>query len=66
MGRSGSKKIDYAQDKGKRKRGPKSTGVKKDRFLFRKSMIRSPDELELGGHMPSFMELQDILTDEDK
>ena len=67
MARTNSKKADYAVNKSKRKRAARSPKHKKDgRFQFREAMTRSLEELELGGYLPSFKELQELFMDEKK
>jgi len=67
MPRKGSKKIDYAVDKGRRKRAPRTVKHKRKdgRFKFREAMVRSLDELELGGWLPSYKELEFLFKSEE-
>jgi len=62
MPRKGFKHRSYAVNRGKRKRSNKHKG---ERFGFRKSMLRSLDELELGDHLPGYKELKNLFDSEE-
>jgi len=67
MPRRGTTKTGYAVDRGKRKRAAKNQTVKhkrKDRFKFREVMVRSLDELEKGGYLPTYKELKELFDNE--
>jgi len=65
MPRKGFKRKEYAVNKSKRTRVPRATKHKYERFGFRKSMLRSLDELELGGNLPSYKELKHLFDSEE-
>lgn len=67
MARSGTKKRDYAVNRHKRHRIKRPTKHKReDRFRFREEMIRSLDDLELGGFIPAYSELKELFDDPQK
>ena len=65
MSRKGTKRPDHAVNKGKRKRISRAAKHRYERFGFRKAMIRSLDELELGGHLPSHVEVRHLFDNEE-
>jgi len=68
MPRSGTERKCFKTDSGKRKRDKQP--VKKSRRAskhgFREGMIRTLDELELGGFLPSCKEVKDLINDSNK
>ena len=61
----GSKKRDYAINKSKRHRIKREAKHKHERFGFRKTMLRSLDDLELGGNLPSYAEMKELFDNEE-
>jgi len=66
MPRKGAKLQAYAVNRHKRKRLARTSRSQCERFGFRKTMLRSLDELELGGHLPSYKELKHLFDSEDE
>jgi len=61
MPRKDFRKVHYKTDSGKRKRKKAVAAKKSDRHAFRETMIRSLDELEDGGYLPSYLEVKELL-----
>jgi len=68
MPRAGTEKRNYKTNSGKRKREriPHKKRSRATKHEFRKTMVRTLDELELGGFLPTCNEIKELIDDSNK